>query len=85
MPLSQVGRIVAAQGAADQHGPAEFGDQRFELGHGLVRMVVQRGNPQLRGQAQASHGAQQLAGFQRSRRAVETVEIEDAGVGSGHG
>ena len=41
MPLGQVGRIVAAQGAADQHGPTELADQRVELGNSLTRMVMQ--------------------------------------------
>ena len=59
--LGQVGRIVAAQGAADQRRPPQLGDGRFKLGNGLARMVVQRRHPQAPGKPQAGHEGAELA------------------------
>src|SRR5690606_30066770 len=82
MPLGQTGGVVAAQRTADQNGIAQLGDQRLQLGHGLARVMMQGGHAQLVFQAKMSHGAAQLAGFERGWRAVQAVYIED---GYSHG
>ncbi|MNT48606.1 hypothetical protein D3C72_1853960 [compost metagenome] len=82
--LGQVGRIVAAQGAADQHWAAQLGDGRFELANGLARMVVQGRHPQALGKPQALHERTELARLVRRGRTVESVDIEEAGLGAGH-
>ncbi len=67
MALGQVRRIVAAKRAADQQRPAELGQACFELGDGLTRMMVQRGDPQAFGHAQFLQRSGQLAGLLRDR------------------
>ncbi|MNG08022.1 hypothetical protein D3C84_913520 [compost metagenome] len=83
MLLGQMSGVVAAQGAADQQRPAQFGDGRLQLRDGLARMMVQGRHPQMLGDAALFGDPQQLAGLGRGRRAVEAVDIKDAGHGEG--